>query len=283
MSSRTVAAVVASIVLGGFDLATACTRRERSGCVSGMARRGTQDRESRHLLTNFARCAQCGGSIGAHSRSHGEQRVYFYGCLTFWKKGGSKCSNNLAARMDVLDAEVLATVCDDILRPAVVEQAIALALDELTPSGRKRNSEGLDAEIRGLESECQRLADAIARGGRLDVLLRTLEDRQERLRGLQAHRAAVPEPMRPAFDRTGMERRLGGLVEDWRSLLTRDIASGREVLRALLVGPLRFTPVVDGRRRGYAFEGGLALDRLVSGVIDLPTFVASPTGFEPVF
>ena len=54
-------------------------------------------------------------------------------------------------------------------------------------------------------------------------------------------------------------------------------------LRTLLVGPLRFTPVVDERRRGYRFEGAIALDRLVSGIVDLPTGVASPTGFDTLW
>ena len=42
------------------------------------------------------------------------------------------------------------------------------------------------------------------------------------------------------------------------------------MLRTLLIGPLRFTPVKEERRRGYAFEDALALDRLLAGVIDLP-------------
>jgi hypothetical protein len=45
------------------------------------------------------------------------------------------------------------------------------------------------------------------------------------------------------------------------------------VLRTLLVGPLRFTPIDEERRRGYAFEGMIALDRLLSGVVDLPRVV----------
>ena len=245
-------------------------RREHSGCTLGVDRRGQHDRESRYLLTSFARCAQCGGSIVAHSRNHGGQRVYFYGCLTFWKKGASKCPNNLAGRMDAIDAEVLATLCDDVLRPSVVERAIALALEELTPASHDRTRDELEAEIRGLEGECRRLAEAIARGGRLDVLLRTLEDRQERLGTLQALRAAIGDVVPPAFDARADEGRLRDLVDDWRGLLVRDVASGREVLRTLLVGPLRFTPVVDERRRGYTFEGAIALDRLVSGIVDLP-------------
>ena len=83
----------------------------------------------------------------------------------------------------------------------------------------------------------------------------------------------------------GLEQRLRAKLADWRGLLTRNVDSGREVLRALLVGPLRFTPIIEDRRRAYAFEGAVALERLVSGVIDLPalTGVASPAGFEPAF
>ena len=72
-------------------------------------------------------------------------------------------------------------------------------------------------------------------------------------------------------------------LDDWRGLLRRNIAEARAVLRTLLIGPLRFTPVVDERRRGYAFEGAIALDRFLSGVVELPPVVASPAGFEPAF
>ena len=80
---------------------------------------------------------------------------------------------------------------------------------------------------------------------------------------------------------TALERRLRLKLDDWRELLSRDVEAGRSVLRTLLIGPLRFTPVVEDRRRGYAFEGAIALDRLVAGVVHLPTNVASPAGFEP--
>ena len=45
------------------------------------------------------------------------------------------------------------------------------------------------------------------------------------------------------------------------------MSEGREVLRALLVGAIRFTPVIEGRRRGFAFEARIALDKLLSGVV----------------
>lgn len=48
----------------------------------------------------------------------------------------------------------------------------------------------------------------------------------------------------------GLETRLRTKLADWRGLLQRNVEEGRTVLRTLLVGPLRFTPVNDGRRRG---------------------------------
>jgi hypothetical protein len=75
-----------------------------------------------------------------------------------------------------------------------------------------------------------------------------------------------------------LERTLRAKLADWRGLLRRNITEGRAVLRALLIGPLRFSPVKEGRRRGYAFEGTIALDRLLTGVLELPTAMASPSG-----
>jgi hypothetical protein len=35
-------------------------------------------------------------------------------------------------------------------------------------------------------------------------------------------------------------------------------------LRLLLDGPIRFAPIVEERRRGYAFKGAIAFDRLLA-------------------
>jgi hypothetical protein len=79
-----------------------------------------------------------------------------------------------------------------------------------------------------------------------------------------------------------LERLIREKLADWRGLLTRNVGTGREVLRTLLLETFRFAPVVEERRRGYRFTATLALDRVVSGVVDLPKTlagVASPTGF----
>jgi hypothetical protein len=90
--------------------------------------------------------------------------------------------------------------------------------------------------------------------------------------------AAAQEIVAPPVG-PGLEQRLRTKLADWRGLLRRNVDCGREVLRALLVVPLRFTPITEGRRRAYKFEGLVGLSRLVAGVIELPTLtgVASPT------
>ena len=48
------------------------------------------------------------------------------------------------------------------------------------------------------------------------------------------------------------------------------------MLRLLLAGPIRFTPVTDERRRGYRFKGAIALDRMIAGVLE-----TYPNGYVP--
>jgi hypothetical protein len=59
-----------------------------------------------------------------------------------------------------------------------------------------------------------------------------------------------------------------------------DEALRRRVLRQLLIRPLRFTPVNEERRRGYAFEGMIALDRLLAGVLELSNQSGVPRGID---
>ena len=233
-----------------------------------------RDIDSVYLLSGFARCGRCGGGLEATSRQHGGRRVFFYSCTSFWKRGSKVCSNNLMARMDVLDAEVLATLQDDVCRPAVIEEAIRLAIEELSPARQQNARAGIEEELSAVRRECDRLAEAIGRGGPLDALLDRLAERQARRMALEGELVARAAE-RPSVSLDGLERTLRAKLADWRGLLQRNVAEGRAVLRTLLIEPLKFTPVIDGRRRGYAFEGAIALDRLLAGVVELPPMVAS--------
>ncbi len=223
-------------------------------------------RASRYLLSGFARCAVCCGGFASHTRDHGSRRGYFYGCITHWKRGA--CPNAMLAPMAGLDAEVLATLHDDILRPTVIEQALAIALEELSPKRQSQALATLERELTTVRAECERLAEAIGRGGPLDALLERLRGRQATRQELEALLVGYQTLAAPVAG-ASLEQRLRVKLADWRGLLTRNVESGRDVLRTLLAGPLRFTPIDEARRCGYAFDGSIALDRLVSGVIDL--------------
>ena len=218
---------------------------------------------SPYLLSGFARCAVCGGGFASHSRTHGgTERVQFYACTSHWKRGRAVCANGLVGRMETIDAEVITTLQDDVFRPSVIERAVTLALEELGPWRNAERMARIEAELAALDAEHAELMEAVRRGGDVDLLARLVG----RLQALQTRRQALTaaRPSDGAIARQtapdALERRLRAKLADWRGLLTRNVESGREVLKALLVEPLRFEPVIDGRRRAYRFRGAIALD-----------------------
>ncbi len=149
----------------------------------------------------------------------------FYGCANHAKRSARVCSNGLVARPSAIDAEVLATLAEDVLRPSVIDQGIALAFEELAPAGADRARRCLEAELTKVTDECGRLAEAIGQGGRLTPLLDRLTRLDARADLLRAELAACAAPA-PMIDRSALERRLHTKLADWRGLLTRDLAAG---------------------------------------------------------
>ena len=79
------------------------------------------------------------------------------------------------------------------------------------------------------------------------------------------------------IDIKAVEKRVREKLAGWRGLLTRQTQDGRQLLRELLAGPLRFTP----ENRQYRFEGEVPIGRLLGGVVGASAFMASPGGLEP--
>lgn len=243
---------------------------------------GRPDIESLYLLSGFATCGACGGGLAVHSRPHGRQRRHFYACTNHWKRGDRACANNLVAPLQPLEEEVLGKLEADICHPDAIEEAIRVALAEFAPVRNDEQRAALVAELATVQQECGRLTEAIARGGPLDTLVTSLADREARREALERE-LRLRSGATPTVDLAAIEARLRAKLAEWRRLLRTNVADGREVLRLLLVGKLWFTPIREERRRGYAFEGTIALDRVLSGVVELPAVGTSPTGFEPVF
>jgi hypothetical protein len=215
------------------------------------------------------------------SRAHGGQRAYFYGCLSFHKRGAAVCQNNSIVRIERVDEAVLETIGGEVLSPAVVAAVVsgvldAFAADDTSPVERLR------AELVKLEGEIARLADAIATGGQLDGLLRALQARQERHREVLRLMAGVEGNGHRQIDRRRVEAAARRKLGEWRALLGRNVQDGRQLLREVLRGPIRFWPVEPGARV-FRFQGEVDYGVLLSGVAGVATKLVSPTGFEPVF
>ena len=235
-----------------------------------------RDFDSHYLLPGFARCGVCGGGMGVMSRSHGSKRVHFYGCVANHKRGSAVCENGLEQRMDTVDRALLDVIAEEVLSPKIIEAVIAGVFDALMDNETDHNHEALAAELVTVDREIARLTQAIVAGGEIPPLVRALQERQARRTDLLI--AREPSKSQDLPTRRETERRIRAALEDWRGLLIRNVQDARNLLRRILLCPLRLTPVSGA----YRFEGEASFGHLF-GEAGLATLMASPTGFEPVF
>jgi site-specific DNA recombinase len=242
---------------------------------------------SPYILTNFARCAECGGPIGTITRSHGtgakRWRARFYGCTTRDRRGPAVCSNHTLLRHEVLDAAFLDAVrarLDDSLVRDAIARSVALRR-ERQGAARERRPE-VERELHAVEQRIGRLVDAIATGGPVEELL-------ERLRAERARKAALVEEQRAVnagavnVDRAGddLVARLTARAAELRRLLGVHVQRTRQLLGAMLAGPVKMVPVVEDGRRGYRFSGRLRLGGLLAGAgLEIRHAVVAPTGLN---
>jgi hypothetical protein len=81
------------------------------------------------------------------------------------------------------------------------------------------------------------------------------------------------------FDRNAIEHKVRQHIDGWRALLTKPTSDGRQLLREILAGPLRFTP--EGRM--YRFEGDATFGGMLAGIAGVAPFVVAVRGIEPRF
>ena len=240
--------------------------------------RPRRDVDSKYLLPGFARCARCGGGMCVRSRSHGRHRAYRYGCTSYWKRGRTVCPNSLEIGMGDADAAVLAAVAGVVLAADIVDEVVDGVLAAFRPEQSDRVRRDQERKRATLAGEIERLTDAIEAGGELTSLVSRLKRRQAERDALDVELAQVVDPVR--VDPRLLERAVRTCLADWRGLLTRQTRHGRDFLRTALTGPIAFTPLMGGTGQGYEFDGEASIGQLLTGVIPLPTNLASPTGID---
>ena len=104
-------------------------------------------------------------------------------------------------------------------------------------------------------------------GGDLPILVARLKEAQRTRQALESRLGALDEaPRRLRVDWRATERAARSRLASWRELLTRQTKDARPLLRDLLRGePILFAPIDEPTRRGYRFEGNVAIGGLLEG------------------
>ena len=232
--------------------------------------------ESKYLLSGLACCGECGGSLVVRSRSHGRQRAYYYACTSYHHRGRSVCENRLEMPLAAADEAVLTQLELDVLSPSVIEAALERALAQLaSPIDVEGQRQTLQPQLRKVEADLAQLAEAVTEGGTLKTLLTAIKEREKRRDRIEADLAGLDRLSRIGdVDRQQLKDDLSKRLDDWRGLLRHHVPQARQILRKLLDGRVTFTAKTDH----YEFVGKWSLGKLMSGLVDLPQGMASPTG-----
>ena len=184
-------------------------------------------------------------------------------------------------RKERIEDAVLRVLGGDVLRPEVISAVLDGIFAALAPEAIAPNLERARAELATVEREIARLVEALAYGGEMESVVAALKARQGHQQELRETITAA-STIRPRLDRNAVERQVRKRLTQWRALLAADTQEGRQLFREVLAGPIGFTPE-KGITLVYRFEGEVQVGHLFAGIAGLAPFMASPTGFEPVF
>ena len=115
-----------------------------------------------------------------------------------------------------------------------------------------------------------RLAHAVAEGGKLSTLLEGIKKHEDQRTRLCTELTMLDSlSMTPPFDPARVEHELRGYLADWPSLAQAHPAQRRQILRKLLPSRIRVWRVLRGSQKSYHFEGEAALGKLFNGLINI--------------
>lgn len=243
-----------------------------------VGRPALRDIESPYLLSGMARCKHCGGPIEALGRDYSRRKGRYYGCAYHRKRGTAICQNALRVEQDLLDQVVLKTL-SDLLDEKLLEEAVERALEKLRSGHDQRlnRQRAIERELSLIEACEKHLVDAIARGENMDPLLTRLRSEECRKKELLAELDSLTKPAQVIeLDKIRLKRDLHTRVADAKSLLQRHTIQARQILRKLLVKPLRYEVIEENGKQGFRITGEGSYLHLLNGVAS--PYVVSPTG-----
>ena len=139
----------------------------------------------------------------------GARRVYFYACLSNWKRGSTICANDLILPVEKVDEAVLKALGGDTLRPAVIHAIVDDVLQQLVQTNVEHHVVNLHRQLRILDTQIQHLTTAIEQGGaHLPSIIALLSERQHERDGVRAALASAETLQQIQVDRQAIEAKV---------------------------------------------------------------------------
>ena len=233
--------------------------------------RPTNGHESPYLLTGFTACKTCTGSLCVQSESRRGRRVFYYACSTHLRRGTEACAEAMLSPMEALDQAILSSIEQGVLQPAIIGRAVEKAVQQLRPHGDDPTvrRQVLQKDLAKVEAALDRLAQAVAEGGKLSTLLEGIRKHEDQRLRLCTDLALLDSLTVTPFDPIAIEHELRDYLKEWPSLAQAHPTQTRQILRKLLPSRIRVWREVRGSEKVYHFEGEAAMGKLFNGFVNI--------------
>jgi site-specific DNA recombinase len=226
--------------------------------------------ESPYLFTGFLRCQPCGGAVNVSKQPSRGVPMIYYVCATHRTRGAAVCRTGIRARLEPLEAAILAkleraVLTEDVLIP-VVERTAARYAETVSRAQDHRGR--IEEELHAVRTRIARYVQALGGGVALDEIKAELATLKAREHLLTAQLDQLATPAAPALDRGALRRRL----LEWHDLLRQGPQVARQLLRKLLPEPIVLEPTAEG----VHFRGRAAWAAILSGGIRHVGLVVPP-------
>jgi site-specific DNA recombinase len=239
---------------------------------------------SPYLFSGLLKCGHCASNLSILTGG-GTHRHPKYVCTGYFNRG--VCQNSLYIRRDELEERLLANLQSDLLKPAVVDFAIAECGRQLRSALANFSDEVVQLRQRKakLEREIGNFSEAIAEAGHSKYLLEEISAREREV-GAIADRllSAAPDSVESRIE--GIRAFVTKEIADLRVLLNHDAMRAKTEIQRH-VTEIRMLPANDRKGWHYIAEGSWNLLGSDSGVVqERQPFswrfrMVAGVGFEP--
>jgi site-specific DNA recombinase len=222
---------------------------------------------SRHLLTGFARCSECGGPMCVSNRRQNKESIKVYSCAYHRERGNSVCTNTVARPVETVDSLVTSYLKRNMLTEDIIIDALKVLRRRLDSRKQVDDSEipRLEDEIRKREAEITTFMNAMLEAGsQPSAIVEKIASIEAQVSRMKAHLESLKTaPSVLDMEVRRMEKEALMRLRDLQALMHRNPNEARKVMETVLDGPLQFKPIQTKKGPRYEIRGPLAFGELL--------------------